>query len=98
MQQSIDRVIFLRNFTQYIEQLPIRTIDFADPDDVTRHDRMERLVAQMLTLHKDRQAARTPHEQRVLGAQVAATDRQIDRLVYKLYGLTEEEIKVVEGG
>jgi type II restriction/modification system DNA methylase subunit YeeA len=26
------------------------------------------------------------------------TDRQIDALVYQLYGLTEEEIKIVEGG
>jgi hypothetical protein len=25
-------------------------------------------------------------------------DRQIDQLVYELYGLTEEEIKIVEGG
>lgn len=25
-----------------------------------------------------------------------ATDRQIDRLVYELYGLTEEEIEIVE--
>jgi len=29
--------------------------------------------------------------------QIAATDRQIDALVYELYGLTEEEIAVVEG-
>jgi hypothetical protein len=29
---------------------------------------------------------------------VDATDRQIDRLVYELYGLTEEEIGIVEGG
>ena len=27
-----------------------------------------------------------------------AADQQIDRLVYKLYGLTEEEIRIVEGG
>ena len=27
----------------------------------------------------------------------AATDRQIDQLVYKMYGLSEEEIKIVEG-
>lgn len=26
-----------------------------------------------------------------------ATDRKIDRLVYDLYGLTEEEIRIVEG-
>jgi hypothetical protein len=28
---------------------------------------------------------------------IGATDRQIDQLVYELYGLTEEEIKIVEG-
>jgi len=40
--------------------------------------------------------AHTPHEQTVLQRQIEATDRQIDALVYKLYGLTEEEIKIVE--
>mgnify|MGYP002856586727 CR=1 FL=1 len=32
-----------------------------------------------------------------IAAQIAATDKEIDRMVYELYGLTEEEIKVVEG-
>jgi hypothetical protein len=30
--------------------------------------------------------------------QVESTDRQIDKLVYELYGLTEEEVKIVAGG
>jgi hypothetical protein len=30
-------------------------------------------------------------------ARIEATDRLIDRIVYKLYGLTDEEIGVVEG-
>jgi hypothetical protein len=29
--------------------------------------------------------------------QIEATDEQIDALVYELYGLTEEEIRIVEG-
>lgn len=29
--------------------------------------------------------------------EIEATDKSIDRLVYELYGLTEEEIKIVEG-
>ena len=41
--------------------------------------------------------AKTPHEQESLQRQIAATDNQIDALVYKLYGLTEEEIEAVEG-
>jgi len=43
-------------------------------------------------------AARTPHEQSVLAAQIAATDRQIDRLADELYGLSVEAIRIVEGG
>ena len=87
---------FFRYFTQFIEQLPIRSISFADPADKARHDRMVRLVEEMLTLHEQLATAKTPHEQTALQNQIAATDRQIDRLVYELYGLTEEEIGIVK--
>ena len=53
-----------------------------------RHDQLVALVARMLALHRQRRVARTPHAQSVLQAQIDATDRQIDRLVYGLYGLT----------
>jgi hypothetical protein len=32
-----------------------------------------------------------------LQRQIDATDKQIDQLVYELYGLTKEEINIVEG-
>jgi hypothetical protein len=88
---------FFRYFTQFIEQLPIRAIDFSDASDRARHDRMVQLVEQMLSLHKQLTAAKTPQDQTVLQRQIDATDRQIDQLVYELYGLTEEEIRIVEG-
>ena len=84
--------------TDYLSPFPIRTIEFSDPQDVARHDRIVSLVEQMLSLHKQLQEARTPHEQTALQRQIEATDHQIDALVYELYGLTEEEIKIVEGG
>jgi len=59
---------------------------------------MVALVEQMLSLHKQLPQACTPHEQTALQRQIEATDRQIDALVYELYGLTEEEIAIVEGG
>jgi predicted type IV restriction endonuclease len=65
--------------------------------DDPAHDRMVALVEQMLALHQQLAAARTPQEQTALERQIAATDAQIDRLVYDLYGLTEDEIKIVEG-
>jgi hypothetical protein len=52
----------------------------------------------MLLLHERLTEARIERERTVIGHQIEATDRQIDRLVYELYGLTEEEIEVVEEG
>ena len=51
----------------------------------------------MPALHSQRGRPQTPHELAVLDAQIAATDRQFDRLVYTLYRPTEEEIGVVGG-
>ena len=77
-----------------LRRLPIHEIDFADPDDKARHDKMVRLVEQMLKLHKTE--ARLGQEKAMWQQQINATDAQIDRLVYDLYGLTEDEIKIVE--
>ena len=75
----------------------IRTINFADPADKSRHDRMVVLVTQMLELNKKLQDATLDHEKTLLSRQVEAADGAIDKLVYELYGLTREEIAIVEG-
>ncbi len=82
---------------QYIEQLPIRPINFSDPAEAARHDRMVALVKQMLELHKRLAAAKSQSDQELYQRQIDATDKEIDKLVYNLYGLTEEEIRIVEG-
>ncbi|MDA8422059.1 MAG: hypothetical protein M0Z89_01860 [Nitrospiraceae bacterium] len=55
------------------------------------------LVDQHIDLQKNIASVKTDHEKTVLQRQIDATDQQIDQLVYELYGLTEEEIKIVEG-
>ena len=83
--------------SRFIRSLPIRPIDFTDPADATRHDQMVALVQRMLDLHKQLAASTLPHSKELLQRQIDATDRQIDRLVYALYGLSDEEIRIVEG-
>jgi hypothetical protein len=78
-------------------RFPIRPIKVSDAADKSRHDQMVELVEQMLSLHKQLPAAKTEHEKTVIQRQIEATDEQIDQLVYELYGLTEEQIKIVEG-
>jgi hypothetical protein len=82
---------------QFLSQLPIRLLDLATADDQTSHARMVQLVDQMLALHQQLAAVRTPQEKTALTRQIAATDTQIDRLVYDLYALTTDEITIVEG-
>ena len=45
---------------------------------------------------KDLQAAKIGYDKKFIQRQIATTDKQIDQLVYELYGLTEEEIRIVE--
>jgi hypothetical protein len=88
---------FFRWKRQYMCPMPIHTIDITSPADVARHDRMVSLVTAMLDLHKQLAAARTADEKNAIHRLIDATDLEIDRLVYELYGLTEEEIGIVEG-
>ena len=78
-------------------QFPIHIVNFADPKEKARHDRIVGLVEQILSLHKRLLEARTPQDKNFLQQQITVTDRHIDKLVYELYGLTQEEINTVEG-
>ncbi len=57
---------------------------------------MTAIVDQMLVLQDRVQSAKTTHERIALSRQIEATDGEIDRLVYELYGLSDEEIRIVE--
>jgi hypothetical protein len=84
--------------SRFIRHLPIRTINPSDPADVASHDKMVVLVERMLDLNKRLADAKTGQEQTLIKRQIASTDKEIDELVYDLYGLTEEEIAIVEAG
>ncbi|MCL4259146.1 MAG: N-6 DNA methylase [Anaerolineales bacterium] len=79
-----------------LRKLPIRTIDFTNPAEKAQHDKMVALVEAMLAAHKSLAAAHSPAEKERLERQIQVTDKEIDSLVYQLYGLNEEEIKIVE--
>ena len=80
----------------YVRRLPIRVINFSDPTDKANHDRMVELVETMLKLHKHLAVTKTNHEKSLIQRQINVTDKQIDQLVYELYGLSDEEIRIVE--
>lgn len=72
--------------------------EFPYPKAVSRASATElaSLVDRMLDLHQREPSPRTDHERAIVQRQIEATDRKIDELVYELYGLTDEEIHIVE--
>ena len=64
----------------------------------SNHDSLVVLVERMLDLNRQIVKLNFDSEKEPIDRQIKATDKKIDQLVYQLYGLTEEEIKVVEGG
>jgi hypothetical protein len=81
-----------------LRRLPIPFPDFTNKADKSRHGKLVVLVDKMLGLMPKLRAATLDAEKAVLQNAVTATDQQIDALVYELYNLTPEEIKLVEGG
>jgi type I restriction-modification system DNA methylase subunit len=81
--------------------LPIRRIDFGNAAEKSAHDGIVKSVEKMLALQKERQSVRREDDldrARSLDRKIASVDEEIDRKVYELYGLTEDEVKIVEGG
>jgi hypothetical protein len=76
--------------------LPLPVPNLSETKGETQHNQMVKLVKRMLDLNKQLTMAKTPQSRTVIQRQIETTDRQIDELVYELYGLTKEEIRIVE--
>lgn len=91
-----NKKVFSEIQARQISQLPVCSINFNKSVDKARHDRVVLLVERILELHKKMPAVKTDHEKTRIKRQIEATDKEIDGLVYKLYDLTEAEIKTIE--
>src|SRR5207302_1019842 len=76
---------YLRFFGQYLEQFPVRGMDETESKNEPNRNRMVKLVDRMLALYQQLAKAKSPTDRGSLEHQIAATDRQIDKLVYELY-------------
>ena len=77
--------------------VPIRPINVNNSDDRRLHDRLVTLVQRMLALSEQLAEAKSPPAKTPVERQMQATDAEIDRLVFELYGLTEGESQIAGG-
>lgn len=88
---------YFRMKTAYLTPFPIRTINFDDSTEKQMHDDMVKLVTDMLKYQKElQQPGLDSQTKKQHQKDIATTDRKIDELVYRLYDLTPDEIRIVE--
>ena len=72
-------------------------LDMSNKQDKEMHDKMVALVDSIIALNKKLAVEKNPNAVTMVSRQINAVDKQIDALVYKLYNLSEDEIKIIEG-
>jgi hypothetical protein len=92
------KTIFPKIKKTQIEAIPIRNLQLEKTVEKSCHDKIVKIVSAMLDLNNKLHLSETEQDKTVIKRQIDATDCEIDRLVYELYGLTEEEIKIIEEG
>ncbi|MEX2214844.1 MAG: N-6 DNA methylase [Phycisphaeraceae bacterium] len=83
-------------YPKTIRVLPVFDLEQASPSQTVAVKKIETCAAKMLSLHKRLSTETHPQHREQIQREIDVTDRQIDQLVYELYGLTEEEIRIVE--
>jgi len=81
---------------EIIARFPVAVPDFDLPADAARHGRLETLVAEHQALLRQRSHARSEREREAIDREILSAGKQIDSLVYAVYGFSVEEIALVE--
>ena len=77
--------------------MPISLPNFPNSKDKALYNKLVSLIDKMLELHKKKNSLPPSAEREKVELEIAFTDEKIDDIVYGLYGITEEERKVIEG-
>ena len=80
-----------------LKNLPIKNIDFDNQREKEFHDNIAKLVDNLLKLSTQLQTAKLETQRQQIQRTINHSESKIDELVYGLYGLADEEIKIVEG-
>ena len=73
-----------------IRRMPIKVLH------LDKQQPLIKLVDSMLSLNKQFQEEKNEEHKKKIKKEIEKTDQQIDDLVYQLYGITEEEKKIIE--
>ena len=79
-----------------LDLIPIRSIDFENKDDVEKQNKLANYTEQLLILYKELLTVNLDSKKVQIKSKIEYNEDKINALVYQLYNLTDEEIKLIE--
>lgn len=77
-------------------RIPMPVIDLSNPSHKEGHDKIVVLVDNIIELNKKVNTEKNPNSLNMINRQILACEKQLNVLIYKLYDLSENEIKIIE--
>lgn len=93
---DLSKNLFQKILIQNCRKFPMKCIDFKNKSEVLIHDKLVSLVDQIINSKKEVSNSNTEKDFNYYNNKISALDKQIDNLVYELYGLTQNEIEIIE--
>lgn len=94
---TVFRGWFLVFSPTFISSFPIKELDLDNKEDKEIHDKLVNLVDNIIELNKKLSSEKNPNTIEMLNTRIQAVDKAIDNIVYALYGLNDEEVRIIEG-
>jgi len=80
-----------------LDKFPVIVCDLKNKDEKLKHDEIVKLVDQLLKLNKEKSETKLQSKMELIQNKIDYCEDRINEIVYELYGLTKDEIKIVEG-
>jgi len=90
--------LFPKVLVSDLKKIPIPAIEKNNSQQISKHDAIFKLVGNLLKLNEQLQTTKLETQCQQIQRTINHAEKKIDELVYQLYGLTEEEIKIIEKG
>ncbi len=89
--------LFQKILIQNCKRFPIKIIDKKNKAEKSLHDEIAKLVDQLLKLNVEKAESKLQTKTSLIVSKIEYFENRINEIVYQLYELTPEEIKIVEG-
>ena len=91
------KTVFSEVGARQVQELPIKSIEFSSRIEKLSHDEIVKLVDHLLRLNVEIKEFKLQTQIDQIKSKIDYCENRINEIVYQLYGLTEEEIRIVEG-